>query len=250
MSQADPTPREVSCLRPRSACLQPSRRCPPVQRASTACLEQLPPVSRDDRGSSIHGKARRTGHSTVAAAAPPRRPRKPRAAAVRWRSSRSVPFGQVPPRGARMSRVLWNFGASLVAHKRRKLELRADALGPRTEGQSGRLLPPGGARRRARPRRQGREGLPGHPPDPHHTPPLRSRRAGDRGWTWPPPTGRDCPGATRRGRADSPKPCTSRRGRTTSTAAEPTPVLTGVKAVLAALRASRLDPGSGPAISR
>ena len=87
MSQADPTPREVSCLRPRSACLQPSRRCPPVQRASTACLEQLPLVSRDDRGSSIHGKARRTGHSTVAAAAPPRRPRKPRAAAVRWRSS-------------------------------------------------------------------------------------------------------------------------------------------------------------------
>jgi hypothetical protein len=33
---------------------------------------------------------------------------------------------------------------------------------PRAEGQSGRLLTQGGARRRARPRRPGREGLPGH----------------------------------------------------------------------------------------
>jgi hypothetical protein len=42
-----------------------------------------------------------------------------------------------------------------------------------------------------------------------------------RGWTWPPPLGRDFPGplrATRRGKADSPTPCTSRRGRTTPTA--------------------------------
>ena len=49
---------------------------------------------------------------------------------------------------------------------------------------------------------------------------ARKTSAADRGWTWPPPLGRDyrCPlRATRRGRADSPTPCTSRRGRTTST---------------------------------
>jgi len=52
---------------------------------------------------------------------------------------------------------------SLVAHKRRKLELRAERTrGPRAERQSGRLLPQGRARRRARPRRPGRAGLPGH----------------------------------------------------------------------------------------
>ena len=118
---------------------------------------------------------------------------------------------------------------SLVAHKRRKLELRAGLpshRGRRARPPATRCRPSGppNATSPPRPRRPtGRWSPPGNPPGP---PPERRRArtgAADRGWTWPPPLGRDFQGplgATRRGRADSPTPCSSRRGRTTPTAAE------------------------------
>jgi hypothetical protein len=117
---------------------------------------------------------------------------------------------------------------SLVAHKRRKLELRAGL--PSARGQKGKSAGYSLQAVRAAERdlaAQAEVAVPQAERRRAHPLPARPRPAGPvpagRGWTWPPPLGRDFRGplrATRRGRADSPTPCTSRRGRTTSTAAE------------------------------
>src|SRR4051794_18795839 len=105
-----------------------------------------------------------------------------------------------------------------------------------------------------RPRRPtGRWSPPGNRPGPRERRPA-TRAAADRGWTWPPPPGRDFQGplgATRRGRADSPTPCSWRRGRTTPTAAERYAGPHRGQGRTSSLRCGRstLPPGSGPAIS-
>src|SRR4051794_20633686 len=103
-----------------------------------------------------------------------------------------------------------------------------------------------------RPRRPtGRWSPPGNRPGPLERRPA-TRAAADRGWTWPPPLGRDFQGplgATRRGRADSPTPCSWRRGRTTPTRRRTLRRSSpGSRSyVLAALRALHPDPSCGPA---
>ena len=122
---------------------------------------------------------------------------------------------------------------------------------------TGYSLPARRPRRRTRSRGRGRDGLRTMLATWHPTRPARTTAAAatrgtpDRGWTWPPPLGRDFQGplgATRRGRADSPTPCSLRRGRTTSTAAEryagPPP---GQGRSCRCTRALHRDPGCGPA---
>ena len=110
---------------------------------------------------------------------------------------------------------------SLVAHKRRKLELRA---GLPAAPRPARARPPGYSLQAVR---AAERDLAAQAETAYRTmvaawQPTRpaanrgAESAADRGWTWPPPMGRDSQGplgATRRGRADSPTPCSSRRGR-------------------------------------
>jgi transposase len=120
---------------------------------------------------------------------------------------------------------------SLVAHKRRKLELRAGHPATRGRTRSG----PPNVISQHRPRwPTGPRSPPGNPPGPPPEPRHARRARTDQGWTWPPPLGRDFQGplgATRRGRADSPTPCSSRRGRPRPPPPNATPVLTAVKVV-------------------
>ena len=141
---------------------------------------------------------------------------------------------------------------SLVAHKRRKLELRAGRRPP--AGRKGkrpatrsRPSAPPSATSPPRPRRPTAHGrrLAAH--RPRSQPAARS--GGGRGRQ---PTGRDYQGprgAKRRGRAYSPRSCTSlgvdhAHHRPTLPRSSP-----GSRSSVPALRALHLDPGCGPAIS-
>jgi hypothetical protein len=146
---------------------------------------------------------------------------------------------------------------SLTAKKYRKLELRA-GLPPR-RGRKGSAAAysrrrSGAGRTSSRPRLRPPTAIwspTGSPTNPKPHPSAvtrRSPRSPPARWAWPPSPGRDYRGPPRarlRGRADSPTPCTSPRGRPRP----PLPTLLRSSPGSRSFRPSKalhLDPGCGP----